>query len=77
MDTHIIRLIGEIDEFKGLWKGMEMLGVERLSTLRVLATIESIGSSTRIEGPEPGFSSKLLTRIIVSDDENHAFQDMI
>jgi len=60
MDTQIIRLIGEIDEFKGLWKGMEMLGVERLSTLRVLATIESIGSSTRIEGPKPGFSSKLL-----------------
>ncbi len=50
MDTHIIKLIGEIDEFKGLWKGMETLGVERLSTLRVLATIESIGSSTRIEG---------------------------
>ena len=50
MDTHIIRLIGETDEFKGLWKGMEKFGVERLSTLRVLATIESIGSSTRIEG---------------------------
>ena len=50
MDTHIIKLIGEIDEFKGLWKGMGKLGVERLSTLRVLATIESIGSSTRIEG---------------------------
>ena len=29
---------------------MEKLGVERFSTLRVLATIESIGSSTRIEG---------------------------
>jgi len=50
MDTQIIKLIGEIDEFKGFWNGMEELGVERLATLRILATIESIGSSTRIEG---------------------------
>ncbi|MDP8241212.1 MAG: Fic family protein [Candidatus Hatepunaea meridiana] len=50
MKTGIIRLIAEIDEFKGYWKGLSVLPAETLSRLRVLATIESIGSSTRIEG---------------------------
>lgn len=43
-------LIAEIDEFKGAWKALGMLAPERLSVLRRIATIESIGSSTRIEG---------------------------
>jgi Fic family protein len=50
MTPRIIRLIAEIDEFKGLWKGMATLSVDFLASLRTLATIESIGSSTRIEG---------------------------
>jgi len=50
MTPRIVRLIAEIDEFKGFWKGMATLSVDFLSNLRVLATIESIGSSTRIEG---------------------------
>jgi Fic family protein len=50
MNTRIIKIIAEIDEFKGFWKGMDRLAAETLSSLRVLATIESIGSSTRIEG---------------------------
>ena len=50
MNKRIVKLIAEIDEFKGFWKGMERLTSETLSNLRVFATIESIGSSTRIEG---------------------------
>jgi len=50
MKNNFIKLIAEIDEFKGFWKGLSALPVETLSKLRVLATIESIGSSTRIEG---------------------------
>ncbi|CAB1077172.1 Filamentation induced by cAMP protein Fic [Olavius algarvensis Delta 1 endosymbiont] len=50
MTPRIVKLVAEIDEFKGYWKGMQTLSSETLSTLRVLATIESIGSSTRIEG---------------------------
>src|SRR5246127_1603553 len=46
----ILKLIGEIDEFKGRWKVMESLAPEKLTTLRHIATIESVGSSTRIEG---------------------------
>ena len=45
-----VKLIGEIDEFKGRWQALGKLAPERLSALRRIATIESIGSSTRIEG---------------------------
>lgn len=46
----ILALISEIDEFKGAWRALGTLAPERLSALRRVATIESIGSSTRIEG---------------------------
>ncbi len=46
----ILRLIAEIDEFKGGWRALGALNPERLRSLRHVATIESIGSSTRIEG---------------------------
>jgi Fic family protein len=46
----ILLLIAEIDEFKGSWKALNLLAVDRLAALRKIATIESVGSSTRIEG---------------------------
>lgn len=46
----LLNLISEIDEFKGSWKLLKTLSPERLKSLRHVATIESIGSSTRIEG---------------------------
>ncbi len=46
----ILSLIAELDEFKGAWRALGTLAPERLSALRRVATIESIGSSTRIEG---------------------------
>lgn len=48
--SEILGLISEIDEFKGAWRALGTLAPERLSALRRVATIESIGSSTRIEG---------------------------
>jgi Fic family protein len=46
----ILGLIAKIDEFKGAWRALGRLAPDRLSGLRRMATIESIGSSTRIEG---------------------------
>ena len=46
----LLTLISEIDEFKGAWRALGTLAPERLKALRRVATIESIGSSTRIEG---------------------------
>ncbi len=46
----ILTTIARIDEFKGAWRALGTLAPDRLSALRRVATIESIGSSTRIEG---------------------------
>lgn len=46
----LLQLIAGIDEFKGAWRALGTLAPDRLSALRRVATIESIGSSTRIEG---------------------------
>lgn len=45
-----LTLIAAIDEFKGEWRALGDLGPETLRSLRRIATIESAGSSTRIEG---------------------------
>ena len=46
----LIKLIAEIDEFKGKWQALKNLSPDHLSSLLKVATIESIASSTRIEG---------------------------
>jgi hypothetical protein len=48
--NELLRLLGEIDEFKGYWRKLRELRAERLGQLRQITTIESAGSSTRIEG---------------------------
>ena len=50
IDADILALIAKIDEFKGAWRALGTLAPERLFFLRRVATIESVGSSTRIEG---------------------------
>jgi Fic family protein len=67
----ILSLVSKIDEFKGAWRALGTLAPDRLSALRRVATIESIGSSTRIEG------SKLSDREIeklLSNLEIKSFQ---
>jgi Fic family protein len=56
----VLKLIGRIDSFRGKWEVLEGKESKYLQELKKIATIESIGSSTRIEG------SKL------SDDEVRA-----
>lgn len=46
----ILRHIAAIDEFKGAWAAIGRIAPDRLDALRRVASIESIGSSTRIEG---------------------------
>lgn len=66
-----LNLIAEVDEFKGKWEVVRTLSPERLRALRHVATIESIGSSTRIEGV------KLTDReieVLLSNLDRHAFR---
>ncbi len=62
----ILALIAEIDEFKGAWRALGTLAPERLSALRRVATIESIGSSTRIEGSK--LSDREVERLLANLD---------
>jgi Fic family protein len=48
--TQILKLIAELDEFKGRWDMLGRLAPDKLTSLKHVATIESVGSSTRIEG---------------------------
>jgi len=48
--SEMLGLVAGIDEFKGAWRSLGTLAPARLSALLRVATIESIGSSTRIEG---------------------------
>lgn len=46
----VLKLIAQIDSYKGKWNSIEKIENTYLKELRKIATIESIGSSTRIEG---------------------------
>lgn len=50
LPSEMVNKIAEIDEFKGRWDALKNIAPESLSRLRKVATIASIGSSTRIEG---------------------------
>lgn len=58
----ILSLIARVDEFKGAWRALGTLAPDRLAALRRVATIESIGSSTRIEGSK--LSNREVERLL-------------
>jgi Fic family protein len=60
----LLAIIAEIDEFKGAWRALGTLAPERLNALRRVATIESIGSSTRIEGSK--LSDREIERLLAN-----------
>ena len=63
----MLTLTAQIDEFKGAWQALGSIAPERLSALRRVATIESVGSSTRIEGSALSDSDveKLLANLAI------------
>jgi len=67
----ILNLIAEIDEFKGGWQYLSFLRPDALENLRRVATIESVGSSTRIEGAK---LSDVEVERLLSGLSAHSFQ---
>lgn len=70
LGADLVKLIAEIDEFKGRWEALRALSPDRLAALRKVATIESVGSSTRIEGAK---LSDAQVETLLSNLEIHAF----
>jgi Fic family protein len=61
----ILRKIARIDEFKGKWDSLEQQENLHLKELRRIATIQSVSSSTRIEG------------VVLTDEEvKHLLEDV-
>ena len=67
----MVKLVAEIDELKGRWEALKTLAPERLNKLRKVATIESIGSSTRIEGAK---LTDAQVETLLSDLKTKSFQ---
>jgi Fic family protein len=74
----MLGLIAEIEEFKGSWKAMHKLAPEKLNRLQKVATIESIGSSTRIEGSKLTNAEveRLLARLEIRKFETRDEQEV-
>ena len=64
----VIKLISEIDTFKGKWSVFENMDKTFLNELKNIATIQSVGSSTRIEGA--ALSDKDIKELIAELDIN-------
>ncbi len=68
-----------IDNFNGRWKAIEGLQSKYLKELRKIATIESIGSSTRIEGATLTDEEveKLLKSVKITKLQNRDEQEVV
>jgi Fic family protein len=79
--THqkMLQLIGLIDGFRGKWDVVERQENRYLKELRKIATIESIGSSTRIEGATLTDKEvqELLDNIKITEMETRDEQEII
>jgi Fic family protein len=69
--SDMVLSISEVDMFKGQWSALKNLAPDRLSQLKKVATIASIGSSTRIEGVK--LSDSEIEKLI-SNIHRHSFQ---
>jgi len=75
----VIKEIAFIDSFKGKWKGLDVKESSLLRELKQIATVASIGSSTRIEGSKLSNKEveKLLSNLSMSQlkerDEQEVF----
>jgi Fic family protein len=75
----ILKSISFIDSFKGKWKLLERQENMYLKELRKIATIESIGSSTRIEGAQLTNEEikELLDNLVITKLQTRDQQEVI
>ena len=78
ISPQMLTKIAELDEFRGVWTNFASFRHEQLQSLKKVSTIESIGSSNRIEGNNLSDAEieKLLSNIDItsfkSRDEEEA-----
>lgn len=75
----VIQQISRIDQFKGVWGNLDQEENRYLRELRKIATIQSIGSSTRIEGSSltDAEISSLIKNLKISKLQSRDEQEVI
>lgn len=76
---NITKIISEIEKFQGYWSAAPVVNPEYLHELRHIATIQSIGSSTRIEGSElrDHDVSELIANMSINQLETRDDQEVV
>lgn len=70
ISAEMVSIISELDQFKANWKLLGHLSPDYLRQLKKVATVESIGSSTRIEGAK---LSDEQVEVLLSHIKTHSF----
>ena len=79
LDWKLLRTISEIDRFDASWSSIEKKEGQSLKHLKTLATIKSVGASTRIEGSKMSDEEveNLLNKIDISKIEDRDSQEVV
>jgi Fic family protein len=79
LDWKLIRIISQIDRFDASWSTIERREGLSLKQLKSIATIQSVGASTRIEGSKMSDAEVevLLSKIDISKIEDRDSQEVV
>jgi Fic family protein len=79
LNWEMLSVISRIDRFDASWASIERLEGKMLRQLRHIATIQSVGASTRIEGSKMSDEdvAKLLNNIGISKIEDRDSQEVV
>ena len=78
LDWNLVNLISEVDRFDASWSIIKRREGANLNQLRTMATIQSVGASTRIEGSKMSDAEvkKLLANLDISKLEDRDKQEV-
>ena len=79
LDWQLISLISQIDRFDALWTAIERREKQNLKQLKSIATVRSVGASTRIEGSKltDDEVDALLKQIDITKLEDRDSQEVV
>lgn len=79
LDWKLIRLLNQIDRFDASWDSIEKREGQSLKQLKSIATVRSVGASTRIEGSQLSDTQVelLLNQIDITKPEDRDSQEVV
>lgn len=79
LDWHLLGIVSEIDRFDASWTSIEKKEQQSLKQLKNIATVRSVGASTRIEGSKMSNEEIkiLLDKIAITKIEDRDTQEVV